>query len=918
MTIFQKTIESINEEYSGIDLQEKLRNFIIDIYDSENIDYLTLGADIQDIPYRAVFAFDCQYGLLVGENEIPSDMYYSCLNGSWDDNQNGIYGEDDDNIDYIPEIYLSRITAKNSAEVSSYVNRLLNYEKGEIANYEKASGFCMELWEGANSKVCQQYIYDQFFPEFFAIDFLWGENSNQQNAYNSLNENQNLVQHTGHAGYRALSLESGSIKLTNIENLNNNWGGLIYSIGCWSSALDYETIAEKLLIPDSGGFLGFIGNSRYGWGAPAAPGFGFSEFYQKEFFKNFFEENITILSQANTLQKLPFVPFYQGVSVYKWVAYELNAIGDSYFNLFNENPKEFSTDIFAVNDSIYFQIYDNELPVEGAVISIGLDYQGETDENGIVFFAIDSTIEDELTVYKNGYRVYEDDNFNSDNYIQPFIRDAENQNSFYKQGDEISILSSLSNPTSNPFSFSIEFEYNGELLNLQADNEVYEILAGEEITLPSINGEIFAPSVSYQLSNNDLISFNMKIIDSNSDEMITNKIFPLKIQAPEISLTMISLDYETLLNRDNNVEFSLLLKNISAVNIENFSGILSTNNECFLLSQNIITETNFNPNDSIQIDLTASFNEQTPDDFIGVISLDMEAISEDVPYSFSKQILIPNENAEYNNDFESPLNWASAPEWQLVDNYANSGNFSLSCRPEFSGTYSIESPSFIYLPEMEFSFMYKYKMPMYGNDGVFFLLEHNAEIDTLLFLGAGGALPEEHSRVIETYIEGDWIEFSLTLQDLILSNIQIGESFNLKLVFNFAEIFPDFNEYFSMDDIGIFIDDFTISAPQLIVENGNISIESESILCISPNPMKISSGTNFSFFIDNFSDIELEIYNIKGQLISEKTLKNRNKGQQTIYWNGRNFQGKSVASGVYFAKIHSKNKSLTAKFLILK
>jgi len=69
---------------------------------------------------------------------------------------------------------------------------------------------------------------------------------------------------------------------------------------------------------------------------------------------------------------------------------------------------------------------------------------------------------------------------------------------------------------------------------------------------------------------------------------------------------------------------------------------------------------------------------------------------------------------------------------------------------------------------MELSFYYKYKMPMYGEDGVYIILEHSGISDTLLFLGAGGALPENNLRTPQVYIESDWAKYSININEVLV------------------------------------------------------------------------------------------------------------------------------------------------------
>ncbi len=62
--------------------------------------------------------------------KLPTDWYYSDLNGNWDGNRNGRYGEENEKnvMDFIPDIYVGRICCKNEAEVYNYEYKLLKYE----------------------------------------------------------------------------------------------------------------------------------------------------------------------------------------------------------------------------------------------------------------------------------------------------------------------------------------------------------------------------------------------------------------------------------------------------------------------------------------------------------------------------------------------------------------------------------------------------------------------------------------------------------------------------------------------------------------------------------------------------------------------------------------------------------------------
>jgi hypothetical protein len=104
----------------------------------------------------------------------------------------------------------------------------------------------------------------------------------------------------------------------------------------------------------------------------------------------------------------------------------------------------------------------------------------------------------------------------------------------------------------------------------------------------------------------------------------------------------------------------------------------------------------------------------------------------------------------------------------------------------------------------------------------------------------------------------------------------------------------------------------------IITNNEDINIVSDNIITNYPNPFSSIStnrnnGTNICFSITSNSNIELVIYNVKGQKI--KTLVNNlyKAGEHTIFWNGKNNHNKPVTSGVYFACLRQNNKVVAVK-----
>ncbi|MEA2095624.1 MAG: C25 family cysteine peptidase, partial [Candidatus Cloacimonadota bacterium] len=822
-----ETVENVEQNYQGVDLQEKIRNCIILMYEEHSISFATLGADTDIIPSRTVFAFDCEYGSHDDENEIRADMYYSCLNGDWDADGDEIYGEEEDEVDFFPEVFVGRISANTEDEVTDYISRLIAYEKGEYDDYTKAGGFSMELWEGSDSEVCQQYIYEHYFPDFYDITLLYDDENTMENAYALLNQNMNIVQHTGHAGYTALSLENGSIRTTNLDNLENEYGGIFYSIGCWSAALDYGSIGEALVMMEEKGQLAYIGNSRYGWGAPAASGFGFSEFFQKEFFKQIFWHDISIISETNALQKLPFIPYFGGTSVYKWVAYQLNEVGDSYFNLINENPEELDYNI-EISDDLHFVVTSNGIPVEDVIITVG-ENQTVTNNYGEAILANSA---ETAYLYKYGYKTVE---INLNEYQPtPFIGDISG-NTSVSQGQTFWISSILHNPTNDNFNFTIEYEFDEDEISISNTSYTSSIEANSNIDLNAVTGYILPIDESYQMERGKEITVTQNIYNENY-ELVTENTIIFTVLAPEISLNFVE-------NPESIQPGSYIQLSYEFINSGDF--ILDYLNVNFMSDSEYFTfeETGTIFDYSIPTGETVTLenwimrvSEDTPVDYVGIYTIEFQVginLGTTI-FTFSEEVILPIGTLSWTDDFEDGLNWDCPDEWQMVKTYANNGESSFSCRPDETGTYTAVAPSFVYTQDLELSFNYKYKMPMYGNDGVFFILEYNDVVDTLIFLGAGGALPNDKGRTPEVYIEGDWVEYILDLDELMFDELEVGTVMTFKLKFNYAEEIIDFNQYGSMSEIGVFIDDFYIGDGTEVSDDPEFEA---GVLYAFPNPV---------------------------------------------------------------------------------
>ncbi|MBC8415062.1 MAG: T9SS type A sorting domain-containing protein [Candidatus Cloacimonetes bacterium] len=83
-----------------------------------------------------------------------------------------------------------------------------------------------------------------------------------------------------------------------------------------------------------------------------------------------------------------------------------------------------------------------------------------------------------------------------------------------------------------------------------------------------------------------------------------------------------------------------------------------------------------------------------------------------------------------------------------------------------------------------------------------------------------------------------------------------------------------------------------------------------------PNPF--NPETKISFSLSQDQEIELTVYNLKGQKVRTLYTGNTSSGEQSVVWNGKDDDGKHVGSGLYFYKLRTEDKELTKKMLLLK
>ncbi len=83
-----------------------------------------------------------------------------------------------------------------------------------------------------------------------------------------------------------------------------------------------------------------------------------------------------------------------------------------------------------------------------------------------------------------------------------------------------------------------------------------------------------------------------------------------------------------------------------------------------------------------------------------------------------------------------------------------------------------------------------------------------------------------------------------------------------------------------------------------------------------PNPF--NTGTTISYALNQPGDVTVEVFNVLGQRIWDTAFGYQDTGRYSVFWDGRNANGRTVSSGIYFYRLSLDDQFRTKKMVLLK
>jgi hypothetical protein len=380
------TIESIRTLMPGIDDQEKIRNYIRQEYTERNIVYVLLAGDAEPgapnrIPHRGMRAEVYDYGRdYYDEPDIPADLYYSCLDGTWRNAGSSYFGEyGSEDLTY--EVYAARFPVDDTLELSNMVRKTIEYSErpvaGEVCNALLAGERLWGTWDGHPVDCYGDFEMEQLvgnstansyttagFPTTWNFIKLYDKTGPWSGGdfISALKTGKAAwIDHEGHANpWYVFRMPAFYVTKENFpqDGVAANYF-FAYSGGCDPGAFDNrddnknyssEDCFGEDLVTAATGAVAVVFNARFGFADDGSNGTsgtdGSNQRLRRYFHDAIFSKGIHYAEMMNASSKeananiildpdLNKVPYYGQL---KWCAYETNLLGDPALSLWTKTP----------------------------------------------------------------------------------------------------------------------------------------------------------------------------------------------------------------------------------------------------------------------------------------------------------------------------------------------------------------------------------------------------------------------------------------------------------------------------------------------------------------------------------------------------------------------------------------------------
>ena len=261
----------------GVDIQAWVREFLRQAHEEWGCQYVLLGGDTSVVPARYARSTFYPPG---GYTDIPTDLYFACLEGTWDGDGDGLYGEVTDDCDLTCDLVVGRAPVIAPQDAVAFVTKsltpapaasahraLLMAESGLFGDESSAEAL-VPRFEAATPPWSTSRLYGNpaGYPD--------SEQLSRHAAFMAMNDGgYRIVHHVGHASASGLNCEDDVFTSSEAGALFNPLPFVLVAWFGQSAAFDYDPMTATLLRNPHGGAAAVIGASRSPFPAAVQTGY---------------------------------------------------------------------------------------------------------------------------------------------------------------------------------------------------------------------------------------------------------------------------------------------------------------------------------------------------------------------------------------------------------------------------------------------------------------------------------------------------------------------------------------------------------------------------------------------------------------------------------------------------------------------
>ncbi len=909
------TMDEVLSAAGGRDDAEALRNYIKWYRQEYGLDYVLLGGDTEHVPMRYAFAMECQAGIHPREDSLPCDLYFSDLDGDWDANANGVFGEVEDDVDLYPDVWVGRVTVNDAFEATAWYNKLTAYEDCiNDGHLQDVLFMAQVLWTNpfTDGGVSKNEIQSACLPGFMNVTKLYQTLGNLSAAtvLAAMSEGTNLLNHNGHAWYNGMSIGgSESISGAFLDGVDSNgrYSAFFYSIGCWSAAFDFDAVAEHFLTSAEGCGVCFIGNSSYGWGSPGNPAYGYSDILDRYFFLRLYQDRNTRMGQILAEAKDFYIPYGRWENVYRWHLYQVNLLGDPSFRPYRKIPvtPELSFPEFVTANTTTFPVQVSGCMTEGLLLCVHDEGNNHLtailDASGYRVFELGSPPVGAMTVTLTGSGVRRTSlncpqGTGPGPVISGFLIDDTGDDGYLSPGDQAQISLSLTNQGTEPVTgVSLEAQLVSGPAQLIENSMTFPDLA------PGASGTGSGPlslSIDDDALNNESVSLMLTLSAQQGTWEIP---VSMLVHAPGLYFATYSVDDGGDMVPEPGETFSLIMSiaNTGLLDAPDASAVITSHPSWMSFA----SDTAFSPlvpaGSTAELLFECTLAPEAPSPSFPWLMMSLSTPSTGYERADSMRLTI-GETGVMNDVEGGSEGWThggTGDLWRVTELDSHSPTHSWQCGNDQGYQNGMNcwllSPSMHLAPNSSLSFWTTFDVAMYGSDGLYPIL-HNMTVmssDTLDFIGSGGALYGSGKGM-----GTGWVGFSYDLSSTDPEDLY-------QIEFRFQS---------DMDGslgLGFFLDDILVSGGY----QGNLGVSGPApavpvLGYPSPNPS--ASGFSLPINIVEPCVFTVGVYDLSGRLVRKMSGEGPFRGEFFIATEG-------LASGVYMLAL-SGPAELTRRVVVLR